>query len=85
MASVVQFAGVHKIFLAENGQAKEMHVTLGQPLGDWIEIVSPELPNDALVVVSGLSALADGSSIAIKPAAIREATAQPTSGAKVNQ
>lgn len=85
MASVVQFAGVHKIFLAENGQAKEMHVTLGQPLGDWIEIVSPELPNDALVVVSGLSAIADGSSIAIKPAAIREATAQPTSGAKVNQ
>ena len=66
VAALVTFAGVHKIFLVEAEQVKEVHVTLGQQTGEWIEIATPKLPEGTVVVTSGQSKLADGSTIRIR-------------------
>jgi RND family efflux transporter MFP subunit len=66
LKSVVTYAGVTKIFLIENGKAKEIQVTLGVQSVDWVEIVTPALPKGATVVTSGQSALADGTAVEIR-------------------
>ncbi|MFL5342934.1 MAG: efflux RND transporter periplasmic adaptor subunit [Gemmataceae bacterium] len=66
LKAVVNYAGVTKIFLIENGKAKEVQVTLGVQSVDWVEIRTPALPNGAMVVTSGQSALADGTAVQIR-------------------
>ncbi len=66
LKAVVNYAGVTKIFLIENNQAKEVQVTLGIQSTDWVEIRTPELPKGATVVTSGQSALADGTAVEIR-------------------
>jgi RND family efflux transporter MFP subunit len=66
LESVVQFAGITKIFLAENGKARIVPVTLGVVKTNWAEIASPPLPRDGLVVTSGHSALADGTPVTVR-------------------
>lgn len=75
----VHLAGVTKIFLVERGKAKEVQVTLGVQGNDWVEIASPKLPADALVVTSGQTAIADGTSVAVRsaPAKAIPADAEP--------
>ena len=68
ISALVSFAGVHKIFLAERDQVKEVQVTLGYQTDQWVEITSPRLPASALVVTSGQSKLADGSTVRIRTA-----------------
>jgi len=65
----VQVAGVTKIFLVEDGHAKEVQVTLGVQGSDWVEIATPKLPADAQVVTSGQTAIADRSAVAVREAA----------------
>ncbi len=62
--SVVTFAGVTKVFVAENDKAKEVQVTLGRQGQDWVEVVTPKLTSGTVVVTGGQSGLADG--VAIK-------------------
>ncbi len=62
----VHVAGVTKIFLVENGRAKEVQVTLGVQGSDWVEISSPKLPSGSHVVTSGQSAIADGTAVAVR-------------------
>ncbi|WP_397571479.1 efflux RND transporter periplasmic adaptor subunit [Schlesneria sp. T3-172] len=59
LTSVVQFAGVTKIFVMEQGKAREIPVTLGTQTTEWVEVVEPELPADARVITSGHTMLAD--------------------------
>jgi RND family efflux transporter MFP subunit len=66
LESVVTFAGITKVFLVEDGRVKEVRVTLGVQNTKWVEIVQPSLPRGARVVVSGQSALADGTPIAVR-------------------
>ena len=66
LSALVQFAGITKVFLAENGQAKEIPVTLGMQTTDWFEIVNPKLPEGALVITSGQSTIANDSPILAK-------------------
>lgn len=66
LESVVTFAGITKVFLVEDGRAKEVRVRLGVQNTEWVEIVRPRLPRGARVVVSGQSALADGTPIAVR-------------------
>lgn len=61
LESLVTFAGVIKIFLLEDGKAREVRVTLGNQSTDWVEIREPTLPASAQVITSGHSNLADGS------------------------
>ncbi len=69
MAGLYSFAGIHKIFLVQNGTASEVRVTLGQQTNEWMEIESPSLPEGSVVVTSGQRLLSDG-----MPISIREAT-----------
>lgn len=63
LESVVSFAGVTKLFLIEDGKAKEIRVTVGIQDERWIEIVAPALQPGAKIATSGLSSLSDGSSV----------------------
>jgi RND family efflux transporter MFP subunit len=66
LEAVVRFAGIIKIFLVENGLAKEVPVTLGIESTTWNEIATPALPRDAQVITSGQSTLADGTRVAVR-------------------
>jgi RND family efflux transporter MFP subunit len=66
LESIVSFAGITKVFLNENGKAREVPVTLGVQSTTWVEIASPALPPGAQLVTSGQSALADGTPIAVR-------------------
>lgn len=69
LEALVHFAGVTKIFLVENGHAKEIQVTIGVQDTQWVEIAAPVLIEGALVVTSGQSAIADGTAVAIRATA----------------
>ncbi len=66
MTGLYSFAGIHKIFLVQDGTAREVRVTLGQQTNEWMEIASPSLPGDSVVVTSGQRLLSDGMSISIR-------------------
>jgi len=57
---VYSLAGIHKIFLDDEGRAKEEHVVLGEQGKDWVEILSPELAANQQVITSGQRMLSDG-------------------------
>jgi multidrug efflux pump subunit AcrA (membrane-fusion protein) len=63
LAAVYSMAGIHKIFLDDQGLAKEVHVVLGEQGKDWVEILSPALPISAQVITSGQRMLSDGVAI----------------------
>ncbi len=67
LSGLYSFAGINKLFLFDQGVAREVQVALGEQSDSWIEIASPDLPADALVITSGQRLLSDG-----KPVAIRE-------------
>lgn len=77
--AIVNFAGVTKIFLVEGDHVREAHVTLGIQQADRVEVLSPDLPESALVVTSGQTVLADGSRVRIRSSDSREGMDSPTS------
>jgi multidrug efflux pump subunit AcrA (membrane-fusion protein) len=66
LSALTQFAGVTKIFLAENRRAHALPVTLGAQTTDWVEIESPVLPPNAQVITSGQTVIANDTPIAIR-------------------
>jgi RND family efflux transporter MFP subunit len=74
LEALVHFAGVSKIFLVEDGRAKEVQVTLGMQETDWVEIATPDLPSGAQVVTSGQTAIADGTPVSVRAIPSRSAT-----------
>jgi RND family efflux transporter MFP subunit len=66
LESLVQFAGVTKIFLVDGGKAQEVQVTLGVQSTDWVEIAAPKLPDGSQVVTSGQTAIAHGTSVSVR-------------------
>jgi len=65
-SAIVTFAGVTKLFLSEEGQAREVLVQPGMQTREWIEISHPTLPRDAVVITSGQSALANLTAVTIR-------------------
>jgi RND family efflux transporter MFP subunit len=74
---VYSFAGIIKIFLEENGVARELHVTLGERVDDWTEIVSPPMPDNARVITSGQRLLSDGIAVTIRSTQPSDASEKP--------
>jgi RND family efflux transporter MFP subunit len=72
--SVVHFAGVSKVFLVENDQAKEVKVETRLEGPGWVEVVG-KLPPAGQVVTSGQTQLADGTAVAIRKAETEPALA----------
>jgi len=68
LEALVSFAGTTRIFVVEDDRAKEVRVSVGLQAADWAEIVSPALGEGTLVVLSGQSALSDGSPLALRAA-----------------
>jgi RND family efflux transporter MFP subunit len=68
LESLVSFVGRTKIFLVEDGRAREVVITPGLQTADWVEVASPELRDGAMVVLSGQSAVLDGGLVAINSA-----------------
>ncbi|HEX3724770.1 MAG TPA: efflux RND transporter periplasmic adaptor subunit [Pirellulales bacterium] len=66
LESLVQFAGVTKIFLVRDGRAQEVQVTLGMQGNEWVEIASPSLAEGSQVITSGQSAIATGTPLVIR-------------------
>ncbi|MGD9724122.1 MAG: efflux RND transporter periplasmic adaptor subunit [Pirellulales bacterium] len=81
LEALVHFAGVSKIFLVEDGKAKEVQVSTGMQETDWVEIAAPSLPPGAVVITSGQTAIADGTEVAVRgEAAATAAVAAHTAG-----
>lgn len=59
VAGLYSLAGVNKLFLFEEGVAREYPVQLGEQTKDWVEIVSPRLPEGSRVITSGQRMLSD--------------------------
>ena len=68
LGALVNFAGINKIFLAHNGQASTVPVTLGVQSTEWVEISKPALPRDATVITSGQTVLAEGTPVTVREA-----------------
>ena len=66
LSALIQFAGITKVFLEDNGRAKEVPVTLGTQTTEWIEIVEPTLPRGAQVITSGQSAIANDTRVFVR-------------------
>lgn len=60
------FAGTTRVFVVENGRAKDVPVTLGAQTIEWVEVVSPRLPRGVQVVTSGHAVLADGTPVTVR-------------------
>ena len=77
LSALVQFAGVTKVYLDEQGHAKEVRVTPGYQTTEWVEIVEPVLPASAIVITSGQSAVANETSIRVREPEAKDAAAAP--------
>jgi membrane fusion protein (multidrug efflux system) len=65
-SAVTMFAGVTKLFVVEDGVAREREVALGVDLGDgWVEITQG-VSKGMQVATSGLSKLADGTTVQVR-------------------
>ncbi|QDT54269.1 Multidrug resistance protein MdtA precursor [Caulifigura coniformis] len=73
-SALVTFAGVTKLFLSEGGQAREVLVEPGMQTRDWVEIASPPLGRDAVVITSGQSALANMTAVTIRTESASDAS-----------
>ena len=69
--SIVNFAGVNKVFVIEGTTAKAVEVRVGTREKTWVEIQG-DLPANAPVVTSGQTQLVDGSKVKIRESAANE-------------
>lgn len=78
LESVYQYAGVTKIFLVENKRAHGVPVQLGRQLEDgYVEIFGDELPTEGDVVTTGLTKLAENTSVVVRDP-LADQQAEPT-------
>jgi RND family efflux transporter MFP subunit len=77
-SSLYSLAGIQKIFLIENGIAKEVRVTLGEQTNDWIEIASPPLSPNARVATSGQRLLSDGIAVVERDSLSKAPSSSPS-------
>lgn len=66
LSAIVQFAGIIKLFTVSGGVAKEVPVVLGTQTTQWVEIVSPQIPDGTSIVTSGQSSLADDTPVLVR-------------------
>lgn len=77
-SAVYSFAGLHKIFVLEGNQVREVKVTLGDQSPAWIEITSPPLTPTTQVISSGQRLLSDGMQVSLRETPTSQATLPST-------
>ncbi len=68
LSAMVRYAGVIKLFLMENGVAREVKFQPGIQTTDWVEVAEPEIPTDGIVITSGQFHLAEGTKVELRKA-----------------
>lgn len=79
--SVMKYAGVTKIFLVEGDKARSVNVETGLEGAGWLEVTG-DLPEQAMVVTTGQSQLADGTAVLIRPSDTPQGKAPHAAAAK---
>ena len=74
--AISNFAGVTKVFVVQDGQAKQIAVTLGARGTGWVELIG-DVPPQAMIVTSGHSQLAEGTAIEIREEVATTSQAAP--------
>jgi RND family efflux transporter MFP subunit len=65
--SIVQFAGVTRLFVVEDGKVRSIDdLKIGEEGLGWAEVISKRLPATGRVVTTGMSQLADGTQVTIR-------------------
>jgi len=67
VGSLMVYAGITKLFVAEDGKAKERVVTPGARVGDMREVKGDVKPGD-MVITTGMSMLYDGKAVEVRKA-----------------
>jgi multidrug efflux pump subunit AcrA (membrane-fusion protein) len=81
LEAIAELAGVTKLFVVENGQARAIPVEKGIEGPGWVEVLG-DVPHDATVVTTGqvqLALLADGTKVTIRKP---EEAGKPADGGK---
>jgi len=63
--AVINFAGVSKVFVDQEGKAKTVQVTIGTRSGDWVEVIGDLKPGQS-IITSGQTQLVEGSPLQLK-------------------
>jgi RND family efflux transporter MFP subunit len=63
---VYSLAGVQKLFVYEQGVAREHQVTLGEQQAGWVEVLMPKLNESDLVITSGQKNLSEGIPVTLR-------------------
>lgn len=66
LEAIVTTAGITKLFVVDQGLAREYQVQLGMQTNTWAEVLAPGLPADSQVVTSGHQQLATGSPVEVR-------------------
>ncbi len=66
LEAIVSVAGINKLYLMDDGKAREVHVTLGTQTNEWVEVLEPQLNESAIVITSGYSLLSTGSAVQLR-------------------
>ena len=75
--AIVRFAGVTKLFVVgEDGKAHAVAVETGKEGPGWVELLVP-LPDNAKIVTTGQSQLADGTPVNVKVPEVAAKTSKP--------
>lgn len=80
LEAIVGIAGISKLFVFENGKAREVQVTLGTQTNEWVEILQPPLPENAVVITSGHGQLSTGSLVQVRSTSVAADNGSPTRG-----
>ncbi len=68
LESIVSTAGMNKVFVLEDGKAREYQVRLGTQSNEWVEILDPPFPANVSVLTSGHAQLSSGSLVQVRDA-----------------
>lgn len=74
--AISNFAGVTKVFVVQDGQAKQIAVKLGARGAGWVELIG-DVPPQAQIVTSGHSQLAEGTAVEIREEGAAASQATP--------
>ncbi|MFN4182627.1 MAG: efflux RND transporter periplasmic adaptor subunit, partial [bacterium] len=66
LKAVISYAGVHKVFVIQEGKAIARAIVKGRAIGDKVEVVEG-VKEGEMVAVSGVNSLYDGAPVRIRP------------------
>jgi len=66
LAAMIRYAGVIKLFTMAHGQAHEVQFVPGVQTSEWVEVASPRIARDSIVITSGQYNLSEGTKVFLR-------------------